>query len=101
MNGGQVVGRVLKRIHEVVEVLDVADGLEAPHGAAGCLPEDGRFADAGVGEAQLSVLGLQAFEHQVDVSQPSDVLAHHEDAWIAREVGVEVAEQHHPPVEGR
>ena len=55
----------------------------------------------GVGQAQLAVLRLQALEHEVDVAELADVLADHEDARVAREVRVEVAQQHLPAVDHR
>ena len=97
----KVVRRRLQRVQEVVEVLDVADRPQPAHGGADRLAEDRRLADPGVRQPQLSVLCLQSLEHEVDVAQPADVLADDEDAWIAREVGVEVADEHLPAVDRR
>ena len=98
VNRRQVVRSVLERVQQVVEVLDVADRPQATHRTAGGLAEDCRLSDAGVGQSQLAVLRLQALEHQVHVAQPPHVLADDEDARVAREVSLEVLEQHHAPV---
>ena len=96
---GQVVRSHLQRVEEVVEVLDVADRPEATHRGADGLAEDRRLADAGIGQAQVAVLRLQALEHEVHVAKPAYVLADDEDARIARKVGVEVAKQDHAAVD--
>ena len=96
----QVVGCDLERIEEIVQVLDVAYRPQAAHGRADRLAQDRRLPNSRVGQPQLAVLGLQTFEDEVDVAEAAHVLADDEDPRVAREVGVEVAEQHHPAVDG-
>src|SRR3989442_11651618 len=75
VQAGEVIGGELQRVEEIVEVLDVADRPQPSHGGADGLPEYGRLADAGVGQAKIAVLRLQPLEDEVDVAQPPDVLA--------------------------
>ena len=98
MQGRQVIGCELERVEEIVDVLDVHDRPEAPEGRANALPKYGCLANAGVDDALLAVLGLQSLEDEIDVAELPDVLAEDEDAWVACEVLVEAAEEHHPAV---
>src|SRR6266852_917767 len=84
VQAGKVVRGELQRVEEIVEVLDVADRPQPTHGGADGLPEDRRLADAGVGQAKIAVLRLEAFEHEVHVAQAPDILADDEKARVPR-----------------
>src|SRR5256712_3544902 len=96
----EIVGRDLQRVKQVVDVLDVDDGPEAAERGADPLTDDRGLADAGVGDAQLAVLGLQTFEHEVHVAELAHVLADDDDPRIALEVLVEAADEQLPAVDG-
>ena len=85
----QVVGHDLQGVEQVIEVLDLGDRAQAAQGQADRLPEDGRFADAGIGDAQRAVFLLQAAEALVDVAQLADILAKGDQARLAGEGGIE------------
>src|SRR5438876_62398 len=96
----EIVGRDLQRVEQVVDVLDVDDGPETAERGADPLTDDRGLADAGVGDAQLAVLGLQTFEHEVHVAELAHVLADDDDPRIALEVLVEAADEQLPAVDG-
>src|SRR2546425_10258119 len=96
----EIVGRDLERVEHVVNVLDVDDGSKAAERGADTLTQDRGLADAGVGDAQLAVLRLQALEDEVHVAELADVLADDDDPRIALEVLVEAADEQLPAVDG-
>ena len=91
---GEVVRQGRERVDEVVEVLDLGDGAQAPQREPDRLADDGPLADPRVEHALLAVLGLQPGESLVDVADLPDVLPERHHARVALEEAVEEAVEH-------
>ena len=91
--GGQVVAEDLQAIKQVIEILDLGNGPEAAHGHAQSLPDDGGLADARIGNAQLAIFLLQAFQGLVHASDIAHVLAKDQRFRIFVENVIEVIYQ--------
>jgi hypothetical protein len=85
----EVVRHDLQRVQHVIEVLDLRDRPKSAERRADGLTQDRRFANSGVGDADGTVLFLQARASLVDVAELADVLAEDDDSRIALQREVE------------
>ena len=93
-HGGEVVRGDLQRVEEVVQVLNFGNGAQAAHRHANGLADDGGFPNAGVGNPQFAVFGLQALEALVHAAQIAHIFAKGDDARVAGQGKVEELVEH-------
>ena len=87
---GQVVAEDLKRIKQIVEILDFGNRSQAAHGQPDALSDDGSFADARVEDALLAIFFLQALIGLIYAADMAYIFTKSYQQWIFFEKLVEV-----------
>ena len=91
---GQIIAQYIHGVHEVVEVLYFGNGAQATHGQTHTLPNNGGFADAGIGYAQVAKFELQAGKALVNIANGANVFAKGHEGFIAGKVGFKTGVQY-------
>ena len=88
--GGKVIAEGLQAIQDVIEVLDLGNGPQAPEGQPNPLANDCGFAYAGVGNAQRAKLFLEAFQPLVHIANGPAVFPEDKGLWVAFKKKLEI-----------
>ena len=98
MHGRQVIPQQLKPVVQVVEVLDLSNGPQSPHGQADALPQDRALPNPDVENAVFTERLLHAFHGLIDPANAAGVLPKSEQLRVAFKQGFEVVPENDAPI---
>src|SRR6266498_5619247 len=71
----EIVRHNLQRIQKIIQILNFADWSQPAHRHANRLPQNCRFTDARIGDAQRAVFILHSLETLVHVAKKTNILS--------------------------